>query len=198
MKTLRVASLLVLVSSSLAACAADAFSNLAAAPNRYDVGGGWIVGSNYTPGFQFTSALSGALTGFQVAINDYRGTGAFTLDLYRDSGSDTFGTLLGSYAGTSTGVTYSQTSALTAVAASGPTLTTGSRYWLVASGTSIDQLGWNLNADLGSSLVYKNGTYESGFTAAFSVQVDPITSAVPGPAAALPFALMALRRRKRA
>ncbi len=202
---LRSASVLALAPAALSAHALDAFSNLAPAPDSYATAS-VLVGGPFSQGFQFTSGLSGGLAGFRVAMNDFTTPNAFTISLYADSGSNTLGALLGAYSGVSSGAVYGSThSALATVAASGPSLTAGGKYWLVASATRSNQVTWALSYGPKTTLTYSNGMYNAhyGVTSlgAFSVQVQPISPAVPGPAALGPFALGALatrRKRRRA
>lgn len=202
---LRSASLLALASTALSAHADDLYSSLGPSPSSYSSDGAYVIGNGYSQAFRFTATATGALSGFTLAMNNLRSNGptGYTIRLYSDSASS-LGSVLGTYSGTSTGVNYyDTTSALSTVGASGPevTITSGTRYWLwVASSGS---LGLNYaNAGSGRRYVedaYSNYYLDDAHRAAFSLQLrsaDP--SAVPGPAAALAFALIALRRRKRA
>ncbi len=200
MRHLRPALLLALASAALSAHAEVAFSNK---PAGDYLASGFGIGPE-TRGYQFASTATGLLTGFDVSVNngsssDHR---PFTLKLYADAGG-TLGTLLGSFAGLSSGLGfYSRTSGYESVAAGGVVLRSGASYWLVAS--SPTRVIWQRTERtwMRSLIDYDgSGNYYYGTSVAsiFSVNVDPsVTSIVPGPAAALPFALMALRRRKRA
>jgi hypothetical protein len=197
---LRPLSLLALVSGAVVAPAADAFSNLGPAFPNYARDLVAVTGSNASNGFLFTSERSGDLTGFTLAINQYQSFNtAFSLSLYADGGSNTTGALLGTYAGISSGAPAStRDTPLVTVAASGLRLVAGGRYWLVASAPEVNQLAWHANVRYTTAPWLVNGRYAGiGYSGAFSVQVDPVASSVPGPVAALPFASMALRRRKR-
>lgn len=211
MKTfaLRSASLLAVASLALAAHAVDAFSNLTPAPVRYNQNVGTGVGDfsrfglpPQVEGFRFATVVGGTLTGFQVAMNNLNRSGnpeAYTLRLYTNSATNTLDTLLGTYSATSTGVEFGNTaSALSIVSATGGAVTiqSGAEYWLVASSGAT--LSWNATTSLSIGPAYDNGNYPSGYTGAFSMQVTPAVTSTPGPLAALPFALIALRRRKKA
>lgn len=199
--TFRSTLVLALCASALSAQALDAFSSLDPAPNRYSNVTAYDVSSSDDQGFQFVTTAGGTLTGFQVAMNnltDLTPT-AFNFSLYTDSGSDTLGSLLGSWVGTSTGVSYPATnSALASITATGPAinLTSGTKYWVYATPVDPNSVVFWSGANSGTTTHLMGGFYGSGsIQAAFSVQVR---SAVPGPAAALAFAVGTVRRRKKA
>ncbi len=202
---LRSASVLALATAALSAHALDAFNNLGPAPASYSTPNqGLVIDVRTSQGPQFTAMATGALTGFQIAMNnnDRNGPEAYALSLYADSGSNTLGSLLGTYSGMSTGVDYrTTTSALSSVAApgAGVTIQSGAKYWLVASTAVSDgELAWNASLT-GVGPRYLNGRYDTLNTPAFSVQVTPQPTPEPATFAALGLgALAMLRRRKRA
>ena len=196
-KILRLVLLAPALGAALAARADDAYSNFI--PSL--VGGFYNVDAQQTIGYQFASGLTGTLTGFTVAIGNNAATGGaqpFTLRLYADSGTNTLGGLLGTYAGLSTGVTAQSATARSVVPATGAAvgLASGAKYWLVAS--SAQSLGWTR---LGNSSVQPGYAanpspfYANLDSAGFSVQAvpEPVTPAALGLASAA-----LLRRRKAA
>ncbi len=206
-------SLLALTAVSLSANADDAFNNIAAAPNSYILGGDIIgprlfLGDNYqfTQGLQFTTTRGGSLAGFQLAMNNYGasvGQVGYSVTLLKDNGSDRLGSVLGTFNGLSTGIYFTNTtSALSTVDASnsGVTLTSNTKYWLIATGP--ESLVWSYSLfdtenHYSHDSIANTTDYFHMSAPALSVQV---TDPVPEPAsiAALGLGTVAcLRRRKR-
>ena len=201
----RLSLVAMILGAALSASAVDAFSNL---EGTYDKTGS-VVSPYATVGFRFASALTGPLTGFRASMNNLSTTDgaprAFAFSLYTSTADDRLGTLLGSYAGLSTGKAYNRAKKeIASVAASGPTLTAGTSYWLVA--TSQEQLVWNW-VDHGVTMpttytisegAANYGNYNAG---AFSVQVGSASRVNPVPEsasmAALGLGVLALVRRRR-
>lgn len=193
-------SLLLLAFATLVgtAHAADAFSNLAFPI----VGGNYVLGDVYQQkiGYRFTSSLTGALTGFNVAIGNTWGDRSprpFTLSLYSNGASDTLGTLFGTFSGLSTGE-YPATNAVATVAATGPSLSSGSQYWLVVSTDSSSALTWNIANGASDLPGYSSNIFGTSYGSfppgAFSVQVNPVPE--PATVIALGAGALALVRRK--
>lgn len=179
--------------SVTAAHAVDAYSNK---PVGDFSGDGYQINSGQSIGYLFMSSATGSVSSIDVAVNDFLSSGSlpFTVELYSDN-SGTLGSLLGSFSGMTTGSPYPVTSGYNTVPVSGVSLTSGSSYWLVAKAN--DSLYWNW-VDGGSTQLAAysfdgtNYTYDTLTAGVFSVSL----STVPGPTAAVPFALMALRRRR--
>ena len=206
MKTfLRSASVLVIASAALAASAqATAYSSFSSS-GAYNANAGYSVGPNggvdRMPGIQFTSGESGTIASFTLAMNNLNAVGpqGYSLGLYADDGSNRLGVLLGTYPGTSTGVTgFGSDYPVSTVPATTPALVVaGAKYWLVASSAS--SLAWRYSSVAGVGPTYAGsaGTYGTGVPTAFSVSVNP----TPEPSALAALGLGAvglLRRRKRA
>lgn len=181
----------------------DAFSNLSPNPGAYNAGSSWFINPTQTQGFQFTTTATGILTGLQIAMNNVStadGRAAFSVGLYANSGTDTLGTLLGTYSGASTGANYqTATSALASVAVGGSpvTITAGSKYWLVASSGNF--LAWNTSLS-GRARHYQAGSgyyFDGSTSSAFSVQVNPVPEPVTSLALGLGAMALIRNRRKR-
>ena len=161
----------------------DAYSDFGPG-NSFSNNAGWDVSNVYTPAFQFQSTMTGALTGFEVAMGDlgFLGVLPFTLKLYTDPGGaagTSEGLLLGSWSGATDGTFFGDLVSPISVAASGVTLTAGSYYWLEASGTHVE---WDFNSIGANNPMLENGSlYNIGFLydAAYSVQLTPAATPEP-------------------
>lgn len=208
----------ILVLASLAAIvtaahADDAYSNFG--PNNLsDSSLRSGIGANSlfyfsSDGFQFTPTISGTVTSLTAAIHNSTASGTipFTLALYSDSGSNTVGTQLGSWAATAATATDADdsTNSVAVASASGVSLTAGTTYWLVATNPDSNKanaLSWNSAVSYSGSLsdhlryYVRNGTpsYSTGL-GAFSVQVAPVPE--PTTIAALGLGLVTILRRRR-
>ena len=199
---------LILVAAPLAR-AADAYSNLDPAPGVYRLDVGWLFGEPSFPdqGFQFTATVGGTVTGLTAAVNRslVGGQADFAMGLYGNDatfhadGLDHLGPLLETFAGTSTNVSWADTSSLLVPATStspAATLQAGAKYWLVASAAS--DLVWSMENGTGATQ-FHSGLYEyhpNQGAGAFSIQVNPVPE--PSALAALGIAAVALvKRRKR-
>lgn len=201
----RTSLLLSALGAALVAHAVDAFSNLKPAPNVY-INAGVTIAAGTSFGHQFTATSTGTLSSIQVAMNNLgRNTTKlpFTLSLYRDSGGNSLGDLLGSFAAQTPGYEGGgdgATLASVATPGSSAEIVNGANYWLVARvDPGQTSVFWNLVSDLASRRTYYSDASSQGYytrnQSAFAVQVNPVPE--PTTMAALGLGALALLRRRR-
>jgi hypothetical protein len=167
--------------------------------HSYNTSTGLTIDSRFSQGGQFTATASGALSEIIAALVWFNSQPAhtdFTLSLYADS-SNTLGALLGSYGGVA-GADGTVADILTP--SSGVTITSGQKYWLVASSPNEDV--WASNDQGATAINYYHDSafdqtlYFPGNTLpAFEVYVavpEPSTLALVSVAAAA--AVLVMRR----
>lgn len=190
---------------SIASAQLVAYNNFG--PNdEYTVGSGWTISGINSPvaafnsqGDQFVSAQTAEISLIRIAIALVTGTNQFTLDLYSDN-NDTLGGLIDSWTVVGEMGSFGSNNPVIDIAVSGPTLVTGTKYWLVASVLDDTWAAWNQNSTGATGNRYwdNNGnvTYSVGTNGAFAVEVVPEPATMLALSAGL--AALAARRRRKA
>lgn len=190
---------------SIASAQLVAYNNFG--PNdEYEVGSGYTisginspVAAKYDQGDQFTSAETGEISLIRIAMGLVTGTNQFTLNLYADNGG-VLGGLLGTWVVNDEMGSFGSANPVIDIAVSGPTLTAGDQYWLIASVLDDTWAAWNLNVTGATGPHYWNNNgvdvYSTGTAGAFAVEVVPEPATMLALGAGL--AALAARRRRKA
>lgn len=141
----------VLISAAAVSAPAQAFYDNFGAGNSYNVGSGWTISATgsgpgyFSQGFQFTSALTGQLGSIAVGMLHVAGANNYEMDLWNDSANSP-GSLIGSWFGTA-GIVGTNPPPFTISISSGPTLNSGTVYWLTSTTVAVDTQGfWGFNS----------------------------------------------------
>ncbi len=135
-------------------------------PATYDFTDSWLVNPLEEVGFQFTPTRSGELASISVMIgneDEFGGPASvpFTVSLYSDDDNE-LGTLLGTYDGNANQLFFVMKTPVV-IPASGVTITTGKKYWLVAD-CDVNTVQWD---------------YSGGSQYGFFTEGDPIYETIP-------------------
>jgi hypothetical protein len=161
-------------SASNVSAQVTAFSNFG--PGNTYGSFGQTIGGQFINGYKFTSGASGQVSEIDIGIG---GSGTFNLNLYSDN-SGTLGSSLWSVSGVPVGTGSPNPASI--LVNSGPTLSSGQNYWLVASGPSPSAF-WSPNTTGSTGAQYHQDSASTFYLqnttlGAFSVTVIPEPSSI--------------------